>query len=105
MVVTWGKPAHESAIAAYHAKTLALLRHPLPYDRGEALKPLRLNMTTDARRRWIAFSDEVVAALKPGLGCTKSLALRAKSPSTRRVSRRCWRSTTGPQSNASTLTI
>jgi hypothetical protein len=68
MVVTWGKPPHESAIAAYHAKTLALLRHPLPYDdRGEALKPLRLN-TTDARRQWIAFSDEVdAAALKPGL--------------------------------------
>ena len=61
-------PAHELAIAAYHAKTLALLLHPLPYDdHGQALKPLRLEMTADARRRWIAYSDEVDAALKPGL--------------------------------------
>ena len=60
-------PAHEAAMAAYRAKTLALLRQPLPYDdRGEALKPLPLEMTADARRRWIAFSDEVDAALKPG---------------------------------------
>ena len=39
--------AHEAAMAAYRAKTLGLLRQPLPYDdRGEALKPLPLEMTT-----------------------------------------------------------
>ena len=44
-----------------------MLRQPLPYDdRGEALKPLPLEMTPEARERWIAFSDEVDAALKPG---------------------------------------
>ncbi|MGB7917178.1 MAG: DUF3987 domain-containing protein, partial [Rhodomicrobium sp.] len=59
--------AHEAAMAAYRAKTLGLLRQPLPYDdRGEALKPLPLEMTPEARERWIAFSDEVDAALKPG---------------------------------------
>ena len=59
--------AHEAAMAAYRAKTLGLLRQPLPYDdHGEALKPLPLEMTPEARERWIAFSDEVDAALKPG---------------------------------------
>lgn len=60
-------PAHEAAMATFRAKTLGLLRRPLLYDdHGEALKPLPLEMTRDARGRWIAFSDEVDAALKPG---------------------------------------
>lgn len=33
---------------------------------AKALKPPPLEMTTEARQRWVAFSDEVDAALKPG---------------------------------------
>jgi len=74
-------PVHEAAVAAYNAKTLALLRHPLPYDdHGEALKPPHLAMTADARERWIAFSDEVDAALKPGLDLHEISGFASKIP-------------------------
>lgn len=71
--------AHEAAIAAYTAKTLELLRHPLPYDeRGEALKPPPLKMTDDARQRWIALSDYVDAALKPGFDLSEITGFASK---------------------------
>jgi hypothetical protein len=74
-------PAHEAAIAAYHAKTLSLLREPLPYDdRGDALKPPPLEMTEDARHRWLAFSDEVDAGLKPGLELYEVSGFASKIP-------------------------
>jgi hypothetical protein len=59
--------SHEAAITAYNEKAVALLRRPLPYDdRGDGLKPPPLEMTADARDRWIAFSDGIDARLKPG---------------------------------------
>ena len=80
--------AHEAAMAAYRAKTLGLLRQPLPYDdHGEALKPLPLEMTPEARERWIAFSDEVDAALKPGCRLHENLGLCQQNRRARRADR------------------
>jgi hypothetical protein len=60
-------PEHQTAIAAYEAKMLGLLRHSLPYDeRGDGLEPPALIMSSDARADWIDFADQIETMLAPG---------------------------------------
>jgi hypothetical protein len=59
--------AHQTAIAAYGAKLLSILRAPLPYaEDGQSLDPKPLVMSDDAKETWHGFCDHVENMLAPG---------------------------------------
>jgi hypothetical protein len=60
-------PEHQTAVATYGAKMLALLRRKLPYDeRGDGLEPSPLLMSPAARKQWIAFDAHLEPMRAPG---------------------------------------
>jgi hypothetical protein len=70
------KPESDTAIKRYGARLLYILELPLPLSDGKnnELAPRRINLSSEARRCWIAFVDHIEREMTGGLEPIQGLA-------------------------------
>jgi putative DNA primase/helicase len=59
-------PANWPALAAFNARTAAILEQPAPVDEDGALSPPPLSLTAEAKAAWIAFHNAIESELAIG---------------------------------------
>ena len=72
-------PEHWPQLAKFHRRFGALLDTPLAYNENDELTPVMLELSSEAKKVWVAFHNDVEAELRPGrdMAETKDVASKA----------------------------
>jgi putative DNA primase/helicase len=66
-------------LGRFHRRLGTLLDYPLTYDSEGYLSPIMLELTPEAKKKWVAFYDDVEAELNPGRDMAEAKDVASKA--------------------------